>query len=254
MLDASAKHAFARDGFVVLRGAVPPARVRAARAAIAASLEADRSVGQMQRFLSDTFCPDLTRHPDVLALLPPLLPSIASLLGTTEPPSADTAQIALRFPQLTPMAHDRFGFHLDGYPSGLNDVPKGTIFRNTLLAGVYLTPLPGPDRGNLVVWPGSHRVFAAHLRALDAPAFLRARGAEALLAAIREVDPGPPHQVEVAAGDAVLAHHLLAHGAADNFTLHTREAIYFRLLHPRDRAGDPTPLMDAARFFDGVRW
>jgi hypothetical protein len=248
------KARFARDGFVILRGAIPPEQVRAARAVIAASLEKDESHGRMLEQLQSTFCADSVAHPDIVGLLEPLRPAIAELFGTAEAPVADGAQIALRFPQLRSIGDERHGFHLDGYPAGANGIPAGTIFRNTLLAGVYLTPLRGPDRGNFVVWPGSHRLFARHLRDLDAPRHLREHGAEPLLAKIRALECGPPLQVEVEAGDAVLAHHLLGHGAADNFSLRTRETVYFRLLHPADRLDDPEPLMDETRFFAGVDW
>jgi hypothetical protein len=229
--------------------------VQAARAAIAGALAADTSFAMMPKFLADTFCPELVEHPDVLALVrePAVVDAIRSLLGPGAEWRADTAQIALRFPDRTRL-DPVYGFHLDGYPSALNGVPAGTIFRHTILCGCYLTPLRGPDRGNFVVWPGSHRWFARWMREVDAPRVLRERGAEALLREIRAqvAAVGAPVQVEVEPGDVVLAHHLLAHGAAENLSLHVRETVYFRLLDARDHAQDPEPLLDADRFFDGL--
>jgi ectoine hydroxylase-related dioxygenase (phytanoyl-CoA dioxygenase family) len=92
------------------------------------------------------------------------------------------------------------------------------------------------------------------MREVDAPRVLAERGAEALLTELRAQAPklGEPVQVEAEAGDVVLAHHLLAHGAAPNLSLRVRETVYFRLIDGRDHPQDPGPLMDAARFFDGV--
>lgn len=244
---------FAEHGHLVLRGLVPPLAIRAARRAIAAALEADESIGEMPRFLADTFCPDIVQRPEILALLDPVRPAITELFASEPSTRAPVPQIALRFPQRA-RTDARFGFHLDGFPTGLNAVPGGRVFRQTLVAGVYLTPLRGPDRGNFVVWPGSHRFFARFFRELDAPRFLAEHGAEALLGRIRAEDPGPPLQLEVEPGDVVLAHHLLGHGAADNFSLRTREAVYFRVLHPEDDIGDPTPLLDETRFYEGIDW
>lgn len=252
-LTAQQRARFAEEGFLVLPALVAPERVRAARARIAAALEEDDSIGEMPRFLAGTFCPSITGHPDVLALLDPAYPAIAALFGVPDAPRAATAQIALRFPERA-RRDARHGFHLDGFPTALNGVPRGTVHRHTLLAGVYLTALRGPDRGNFVVWPGSHRHFARMLRALDAPAFLRDHGAEALLERVRAEDAGEPRQLEVEPGDVVLAHHLLAHGAADNLSLRTRETVYFRLLHPADHAHDPAPLIDERACFAGVPW
>lgn len=242
---------FGREGYVVVRGAIDPPRVRAARAVIASALEKDDSIGAMRRYLSDTFCPDAAHHPELLALLDPLRPAIAELLGTSDPPRTGGAQIALRFPQLD-RTSPRHNLHLDGFPvaQGENRVPASTIYRHTLLAGVYLTPLRGPDRGNFVAWPGSHHHFARLFRELDAPAFLASHSAEALHERVRSIAlPIEPVQLEVEPGDALLAHHLLAHGASDNLSMHVREAIYFRVIHPAHDPRDPSALLDVARFF-----
>ena len=240
---------FHRDGYVHLRGAVSAALVRDARARIAEALERDESHGQMLRFVQSSFFPSLTSDPTLLGLLQTVDAPIATLLGLPRAPTTSSVQIALRFPQIASTGEARHGFHLDGFPSEGNDVASGAVYRATLLVGVYLTATPGPDRGNFVVWPGSHRAFERWLREIDALAFLRTHGSEALLQRIRAFDPGPKRQLEVEPGDVVLAHHLLGHGAADNFSLHTREALYFRLLHPDDDPRDPTPLLDARRFF-----
>jgi hypothetical protein len=240
---------FHRTGYTHLRSLVPASRIRDARALIRDSLEKDESHGQMLLSLQSTFCRELESHPTLLSLIEPAASTIAALLGLPRAPTTSSVQIALRFPVVEARDEERFGFHVDGFPSEGNGVARGTVERQTLLVGVYLTPTRGPDRGNFVVWPGSHRKLAKHLRDMDALAFLRRRGAEALLARIRAFECGPPKQLEVEPGDVVIAHHLLCHGAADNLSLRTREAIYFRLLHPDDDTHDPSPLVDARRFF-----
>lgn len=245
--------AFARDGFVVLRGANDARAVAAAREVIARGIDEDASVGMLPTFVQSSFLPSLRAHPALLALFEPARAPLAALFGVPSVAPATTAQIALRFPQAQRDAAPKHGFHLDGFPSEGNGVARGTLFRATALVGAYLTPVRGPDRGAFVAWPGSHVALARLLRALDAPSFLRLHGAEALLDHVRGVDAGPPHEVEVEPGDVLIAHHLLGHGAADNLSLRTREALYFRVLHPADHAGDPAPLMDPSRHFDGVR-
>jgi hypothetical protein len=270
MTDGDWRTDFARDGYVLLRGAVPEERVRRARAAISASLARDAHAGRAPRSVGGNHCPELARDAALLALLEPLRGRADTLFGERTHDDGllrairrltlraiarlrgRRAQIALRFPVAEPSGDARFGLHLDGYPTGMNGVPRGTLFRSTLLVGVYLTEVAGPDRGNLVVWPGSHRRYARFFRELDAPRFLVERGPEALLREIQAFDAGEPRQLEMRPGDAVIAHHLLGHGTADNLSTQTREAVYFRLLHPEDRASDPRPLLDESRFFEGV--
>jgi hypothetical protein len=252
-LDADQRARFVSDGYLLLPGAIDARRVRGARRAIARSLERDQSVGQLRKFTSDTFCPDATREPAITALLEPLRPVIAELFGADAPPRAGTPQIALRFPQLD-RGDARHGFHLDGFPNALNGVPADSIFRHTLLAGVYLTPLRGPDRGNFVLWPGSHRHFAELFEAIDVARVLRERGAEEVLRRVRAESLGDSVQLEAEPGDAILAHHLLAHGTVDNLSVRTREAVYFRVVHPEHDPRDPGSLRDVSRFFDGLRW
>jgi hypothetical protein len=243
------RETFRHDGYVHLRRVIPEDRIHAAREVIAEALERDESHGEMLRFMQGSFLPGLTADPTLLSVLAPVRTAIADLLGLASAPTTSGVQIALRFPQREPSADRRNGFHIDGFPSAGNEVAPGSVDRRTLLVGAYLTPVRGPDRGNFVVWPGSHRVIAKYLREIDALTFLRTEGSEALLARIRAFDPGPEKQLEVEPGDVVLAHHLLGHGAADNLSLRTREALYFRLLHPDDDVHDATALLDERRFF-----
>ncbi|HEY5210785.1 MAG TPA: phytanoyl-CoA dioxygenase family protein [Stellaceae bacterium] len=253
MLSAARKAEFAERGFIVLRGAVPAALVAAARDKIDRSLAADASIGRNRWFADNSFCPDLVRDPTIVALLrgTSLLSAVEELFGA--PDSArvnDSAQIALRFPDMR-AEPGHGGPHIDGFPAGTNQVAPGEVWRQTALVGVYLSAAAA-EMGNFVVWPGSPRRIAAFMRDRDAPVFLRAQGAEALLAAAMSIDLGAPEPLIVAPGDAVIAHHLLAHSVAWNLSLRLRYAVYFRVLHRDDQPRDPAPLMDERRFFAGA--
>jgi hypothetical protein len=255
MLSAAQKADFAERGFVALRGAAPDLLVAAAKAKIDASLANDDSVGRNRDYVERSFCPDLVSDGAIFALLRDtgLIGAVEQLFGAAGASRVnDTAQIALRFPDMRRKPGHQ-GPHIDGFPAGNNGVPTGTVWRQTALVGVYLSEARA-DMGNLVVWPGSHRRVAAFMRANDAPSFLRANGAEALLAAAMKTDLGAPEQLVVAPGDAVIAHHLLAHSVAWNLSLRLRYAVYFRLMHRDDDPRDPAPLMGERRFFAGVTW
>ncbi|HEX4113552.1 MAG TPA: phytanoyl-CoA dioxygenase family protein [Stellaceae bacterium] len=255
MLSAAQKTEFGERGLVSLRRAVPEALVAAAKAKIDASLAADRSTGRLPYFSANSFCPDLIEDATIFALLRDsgLIDALDDLFGRRGATRcSDTAQIALRLPD-DKSQPGHWGPHIDGFPAGLNTVPRGTVHRQTAIAGIYLSAAR-ENMGNFMVWPGSHRRVAKFMRAVDAPKFLAARGAEALLAAAMKCDLGAPEQLIVEPGDAVIAHHLLAHSVTWNLSLHPRYAVYFRLLHRDDDPGDPAPLMDERRFFDGVAW
>jgi hypothetical protein len=255
MLGEGQKAAFAARGFVLLRRVAPDALVAAAKAKIDRSVAADASVGRNRDYVERSFCPDLIEDAAIFALLrgTGLVGAVEELFGAAGTSRVnDTAQIALRFPEMRrkPGQQDP---HIDGFPAGNNGVPAGAVWRQTALIGVYLSEAR-QNMGNLVVWPGSHRAVARIMRELDAPNFLRAHGAEALLAAAMKAELGAPEPVTVAPGDAVIAHHLLAHGVAWNLSLRLRYAVYFRLTHRDDDPRDPAPLTDERRFFAGVPW
>jgi ectoine hydroxylase-related dioxygenase (phytanoyl-CoA dioxygenase family) len=255
MLDTAQKAAFAVNGFLLVRRAVPEALVRAAKTKIEAELTADRNIGRLPYYTANSFCPGLIEDGTVFALLRDsgLVDLLEELFGQRATARCnDTAQIALRLPDhKSEPGHWRP--HIDGFPAGLNRVPRGTLSRHTALIGVYLSEATR-DMGNLTVWPGSHHRIAQFMRDIGAPRYLRQNSAEALLAAAMKTGLGNSEQLTVAPGDAVIAHHLLAHSAAWNLSLQIRYAVYFRLRHCDDDAHDPAPLMSETRFFAGVPW
>ena len=103
-----------------------------------------------------------------------------------------------------------------------NGVPKGQINSFTMLAGVFLSRVSSDFAGNFTVWPGSHCLYGSHFQE---------HGPRALLDGMPRVDLPTPQQLHVEPGDIVLAHYLLGHGAALNFSPHIRYAVFFRLYH-----------------------
>lgn len=229
-LDDGQRRALAEHGFLVAPGVIPPARVAAAVGAIDRSLARGLRAEDVPRFRASSFCPELRSEPVVLDLLrsTPAWEIAESLLGRGRIAPVRQAQIALSFPAperpretLTP--------HVDGLHYPGNDVPSGTVASFTALVSVLLSDVLAPAEGNLVVWPGSHRALAAHLR-VHGPGSL-ARGMPAL-------ELGDPQPVVGRAGDLVIAHYLLAHAAGPNTSSRLRYAVYFRLKHAaHDRAG-----------------
>jgi hypothetical protein len=62
-----------------------------------------------------------------------------------------------------------------------------------------------------------------------------------------------PQQLTTQAGDVVLAHYQLAHGAAINVSPHVRYAIYFRLHHVDHEAHALDTMTDIWMEWDGMR-
>jgi hypothetical protein len=239
------KRALTEDGYVIVPGLVPRARVDAALQAINGSLgEQGIARDQIWTLRAQTFCPELVGAPPILDLYAATpLPALAeAALGADNVPPPSTGQIALRFPQ--PLAEPRDPYpHIDGMPGPLNGVEPGTLHTFTALAAVFLSDLPATFQGNFTVWPGTHRVLEAHFRA---------HGTDELLDGFPRVAMPPPRQLIVRAGDVLLAHHALAHGAAPNLGPHVRYAVFFRLSHRNHDPGSTTSLTDIWRHWEGL--
>lgn len=207
-------------GYVVLPGAVPQARYEAALRAINTSLGRGLRPEDVAQFRARSFCPELQKTDVILDLFRNSAASrtAASLVGSDGLERVTTGQIALSFP--TDGAPKTPPPHLDGMYTPDNGVPAGSVLSFTMLAGIVLSDVTTPDSGNLVVWPGSHRVLEG---------YFRGRGPKSLLAGMPEVDLGRPEPVLARAGDVVLSHYQLAHAAGPNTSPHVRYAVYFRL-------------------------
>ena len=230
------------DGYLIVPGLVPRDKIDAALKAINHSLgEEGIDKSQLWTLRAQTFCPELVAAPPILDLYPAALAEAAIGAGQVAAPA--TGQIALRFPQDLAAPRDPYP-HIDGMPGPLNGVTAGTIYHFTALAAVFLSDTTGPFQGNFTVWPGSHRTLAAHFAA---------HGTDELLQGFPKVTMPAPRQLVARAGDVLLAHYQLAHGAAPNVGPHVRYAVFFRLHH---RLHDPTStatMVDLWREWEGLR-
>jgi len=229
LLDADQRAAFARDGYLVVPGVVGQPAVDAALQIINHWLDSEFESSRRHEYHGKSFAPEHVYDPEIVGLLTRSdgLAIAASLVGRPLVPPA-FGQIALRFPVARGEAPVSFGPHLDGISTTLNGVPPdGQIRSFTALAGVCLSDCPSDEHGNFTVWPGSH---------LETARWMRAQGTsvpdpDAFLAAIQELADATstPLALRVRAGDLVLTHFLLLHGAGVHQGPGIRYAVFFRL-------------------------
>lgn len=244
------QRALEETGYLLVPGLISPVRMRAALSAINASLgERGLPTEALPRLRAHTFCPELVADPAILGLYgaTPLAALAEKALGSGRVRAPRDAQIALRFP--TPgAAHTDGRPHIDGLPRPDNGVPAGTIHHFTALAAVFLSDAETPFAGNFTVWPGSHHALAAHFATAGAAAALAQPNA-----LFPPVPLPPARQLIVRAGDALLAHYLLVHGAAPNLGPHIRYAVFFRLFHQDHDASSIETIGDLWREWEGLR-
>jgi hypothetical protein len=241
-LTPAAQQALREDGYLLLPGLIPPALWRAALGRINGSLGSEGMAKEaLPGFRARTYTPELCAEPALLDLFArsPLQAVAEAALGAGNLRPVREAQIALRFPGATGPATP----HIDGIPYPGNGVPVGTLAHFTALAGVFLSPVEGPDQGNFTVWPGSHRVVEAHLRQ---------HGPAGTVDGFPKLALGMPRAVTAQPGDALLAHYALAHGIAPNRGPHIRYAAFFRLYHARHAEHGDRPLTDLWFEWPGV--
>ncbi len=232
-------------GYVKIPGVVPRVMVDAALRAINSGVGEGMNVDDMVTFRSRSYCPHLQGQPVITDLLnkTPAWSLAESAIGEGKIHSSRGGQIALRFPSMDDPPR-KPGGHLDGMHSPYNGVPKGVIRNFTMLVGVYLNDVPNPYSGNFTVWPGTHHIYEK---------YFREHGPESLLNGMPPVELPEPHQITGEAGDAILAHYQIAHGAAPNVSPHTRYAIFFRLRHIDHGDSCPEAMTDIWLEWEGMR-
>ncbi len=101
---------------------------------------------------------------------------------------------------------------------------KGVYRRGfTAFAVVYLADVEEPNSGNFTVWPKSHRTFAN---------YFKQAGYEVLANGMPRLDfPEGPRMITANAGDLIIAHHQILHGACSNASPNVRHAVIARLQH-----------------------
>jgi hypothetical protein len=247
-LSPAQRRALREEGFVLLPQLVARDQVDDARRTINAHLgQEGMPKDQLPVFRARTFTPELCTHPAITGLFTrsPLGATAEAAIGIGKMRAPGEAQIALRFPSLLGTGAGSPAVpHIDGISSPGNGVPPGTLFHFTALAAVFLSQVDQPDRGNLTVWPGSHRRIEA---------YLRTHGPTAIVDRFPDLDLGPSHAVRAQPGDALLAHYALAHGIAPNLGPDVRYAVFFRLFHSAHESFGARPLTDLWLEWDGLR-
>ncbi len=217
------KQSIIENGFVHIPGVVPQVMVDKALQAINHSVGEGIDKEDVITMRSRSYCTELQREPVIMDLLDktPAWSLAESAIGEGKVKQPSAGQIALRFPSFVdpPPAP---GPHLDGMHTPHNGVPKGEIRNFTMLVGIALSDVPQPYAGNFTLWPRTHTLFQK---------YFQEHGPESLLDGMPDVELPEPQQLIAKAGDVMLVHYEVAHGAAINVSPHTRYAIYFRLKH-----------------------
>jgi hypothetical protein len=234
---------FARDGFLLIPGAVPEELLAAADAEIDGLIaqeppdQGDGGPGQSLWF------PPRRRLPACEAAL-----SRSAALGAALAPlrlehAFDHIQVATTMP---PWPHIPGGPHIDGH--GRGEDPPGSF---TLLAGILLTDQQARRSGNLWVWPGSHLAHAE---------LFRERGTRILMPSgghLTSLDPppelGPKVELTGRRGDLLLAHFLLGHNGGGNTGPRPRRTIYYRMAVPGHVQGWEQTFLDPWTEYEPIR-
>eukprot|EP00658_Telonema_sp_P-2_P047210 TRINITY_DN3578_c0_g1_i1.p1 TRINITY_DN3578_c0_g1~~TRINITY_DN3578_c0_g1_i1.p1 ORF type:complete len:284 (+),score=45.30 TRINITY_DN3578_c0_g1_i1:368-1219(+) len=243
-LSQEQRREFARDGFLVVEGAMPAGLVESAVDAIDAALAApggraswDQTEGKGSVIAE---CMDLWRDPRS-----PALSLVESLLGPRVAQPIERCQVALRFPERWSVEDeapriDPRGWHVDG-------TIKGVHSPFTLLLGVALSDVPTDGLGGgLVVYPGTHLSMADEMRAF-------ALGGEHADKCAFRVKPPLQGGIELKPkrGAVVLVHQKVCHTGGPNLSDMTRYCVYFRISHVDHGSLELAALHDPMLEFEG---
>jgi ectoine hydroxylase len=209
-MTAEQRAAFERDGYLIIRGALGPDEVAAARDAVDRVYAARAKAG--------SFGPDGSMHllsavancPEVASLIdhPATFGCVWSVLGWNI--HVYHSHLDVHPPVRAPVPF-RFEWHQDGGRQN-REIETDPRPRLSVKLAYWLSDVSGPGRGNLKVVPGSHVV-----NRIDGPPR-------------RDVPwPDPEGAIEVTAepGDAVLFDRRIWHTRSRNYSRHTRKVVFF---------------------------
>ena len=235
-------------GFVQIPGAVPSVMVDAAVKAINHSFGSGIDPAQIIDFQVRSFCPELRQAPVITDLYnrTPVKELAESVIGAGKVNPVTTGRIAVRFPLLD-VPPPPLRPHLDGRYLPHTGVPKGELHSFTLLVGIALSEVTSNCAGNLVAWPGTHRLSEQYFRENGTYFLKRDDSIEAL-----PLEMPQPQMMTARPGDAFFVHYQVAHAAAPNISPHPRYAIYFRLRHVDHKAQLFETLTDIWLGWDGM--
>jgi len=243
---------FIRDGFLIVRNAIPSSLVDAALGHINAAL---LEPGSVTKDNDDTLsiCSAAKQSEAVQALLyaTPLWTLAQRLMGRGRVAHCPASQMALRAPSLgaAPLSDDALPpkrWHIDGMAKG-----KHSPF--SVLLGIALSEQTQPNCGNLVAFRGSHHVLQPLIRGeVEAGSSIFSEESDRV-----ENKPalGGGQQILLRPGDAVFLHQKVAHRVGVNLSPHIRYQTYFRLSHidHAQKAEDGSLLDDLWVEFEGLK-
>lgn len=248
MLSGDQLRAFGRDGYLVVHDFVPELLLadleQEADSLVEAKPPPEDKVGFHHYFEQPSALPvadRVLRESRVLSLAGELV------APHTIDHAFDHIQIAT---SIRGWDHEPGGGHIDGY--GIEGQTEPHTF--TLLAGIYLDDESKPGRGNIWVWPGSHRGHEQLFRQRGVDVLLGpdSQGGHACL-----LDPPPDlgrgQPVLADRGDVLLAHYLLAHNQSGNMWSPLRKIVYYRLAATGHRRRWADTQTDALLEFEPVR-
>jgi ectoine hydroxylase len=201
---------FARDGYLIIRGALTPGEVEAYREALdraylSAAADGLISPGEpLHRLGAVAHCPaaaGLLDHPVTF-------PYVWSLLGWNIHVYHSHLDV---HPPLAAPRPFRFEWHQDGGRQN-REVETDPRPRLSVKLAYWLSDVSEPGRGNFKVVPGSHLtnwISGPPRRDVAWP------------------DPEGAVEVTAAPGDVVLFDRRLWHARSDNYSLYTRKAMFF---------------------------
>ena len=196
---------------------------------------------------STSYCKDIQGSKTITGLVDhsPVLPLVESLVGTGNIATVRAGKIALNFPRAPETRQVEPTGHIEGMGTGINGLKKGTYLRDfTVFVVILLSDLPTVFGGNFTLWPGSHEFFAQ---------YLLENGHQRLSDGTPRVAlPRGPVQITGEAGDIVIAHYLLLHSAAPNYTPDIRYAVIFKLRHTACDSMDRSAYTDIWQEFPGL--
>ncbi len=249
MLTVEQKQHFVTEGYVQVPGAIPAEMIETARRAVNHSigtvgLGGENPDGHRSAF----FCAELLDAPVITDLYnrSPVMQIAESLMGEGNVQPVERAKPYPRFPLPLGEEPEEFRGHLDGIGNGSNGTAKGDYKRGfTAFAVIYLADVPKPNSGNFTVCPRSHTFFAE---------YFRREGHEVLKNGMPRPElPESPVMITGKAGDLVIAHHQVVHGACANVSGDVRLAVITRLRHIDVEAVGKDAYVDIWREWPGVR-
>jgi len=231
-MTAEQRAAFDRDGYLMIRGALDPDEVTAARVALdrvyaaraqAGSLGPD---GSMHLLSAAANCPDLawlTDHPATFG-------HVWSTLGWNV--HIYHSHLDVHPPIREPLPF-RFEWHQDGGRQN-REIETSPRPRLSVKLAYWLSDVSEPGRGNLKVVPGSHLT-----NRIDGPPR-------------RDIEwPDPDGAVEVTArpGDALFFDRRIWHTRSQNYSPYTRKAVFFGYTYRWTAIRDDITPMRASDWF-----